>query len=239
VRGTQAHFLAEAGLEDAFDHLRANPARFTSPPATLTPLTGLSGPGPRFAAVGTYAVRYQDAGAHTLLVVAEGQTADGNARRTVRALFSRAFNSRYAILVDGDLRISGNPTVSGKCGGVHANFDPTISGNPTVTGLATASGTYAVSGTPTVGEGNGGGRPPQPVPEIDPAAFLAAALAEVEEGRLAANQVFQLRADGVVLDGVGNTVTTVTSGESFNGWRFTAGSPITWQVSGNASDGFY
>jgi cytoskeletal protein CcmA (bactofilin family) len=62
-----------------------------------------------------------------------------------------------AIVVDGDLTISGNPTIQGTEGSVHANGDLTISGSPSVQENATASGTYTSTGNPTVGGTSGGG----------------------------------------------------------------------------------
>src|SRR5687767_3693519 len=58
LRATQAHFLAEAGLEDAFNYFRANPGEVDSAPGNLAPLTALAGPGENLSGSGTYSVRH-------------------------------------------------------------------------------------------------------------------------------------------------------------------------------------
>jgi cytoskeletal protein CcmA (bactofilin family) len=72
-----------------------------------------------------------------------------------------------AIVSNGDLTISGNPTVTGTNGSVHANEDLTISGSPSISDDATASGTYSSSGNPTVGGDSGGARPLISIPQVN------------------------------------------------------------------------
>ncbi len=83
----------------------------------------------------------------------------GREDRTVQTHLSRHFFVRYAVLVDGNLVINGDPTVQGKYGSVHANLDLMIYGNPIIDKHATASGNYIVTGGPLIGGKSGGGYP--------------------------------------------------------------------------------
>ena len=98
-----------------------------------------------------------------LIVRSTGYTPDGGVS-TVEAVI--APESLPAIVTNGDLKISGNATISGKYGSVHTNADMDISGNPTVAVNATASGNYDQSGHPTIGGTSGGNRATVAVPEI-------------------------------------------------------------------------
>jgi hypothetical protein len=236
-QGIQAQYLAEAGLQDAFNLFRATPALVSGAPADLTAVQGLAGPGTALAAVGGYTVRYQRVGTNTIRLVATGTSAGGDARQTLGAVLTNSFTPRNAILVEDNLVISGNPTINGGpgCGNIHANGDLTMSGNPTVTGSATASGNYTVSGNPNLGPGSGGHTATQPVPPIVPADFLAAA-----QQTLPANQVYEMRASGQVLDGSGTVLTTLSSGQQYRNWTFSSGNPANWALSGNTgSNGVY
>jgi hypothetical protein len=238
-QGRQAHLLAEAGLEDAFDVFRSNPAQLAAAPAALGAVPGLRGPGATLATGGSYVVRYQASGADTILVVSQGTTTAG-ATRTMRATLTTSFRSNLAILTKGDLAISGNPSVTGACGSAHSNADLSISGNPSLTGSATATGTFSASGSPNVGGTTGGGQAPKPIPAINPLDFLNAAKAKVAAGTIPANEVIQLKSDGSVLDGNDVVIATVESGKEFNNWKYQGGSPIGWDLSGNTGvDGTY
>jgi hypothetical protein len=103
-----------------------------------------------------------------------------------------------------------------------------MTGNPSMSGAAAASGTYTVTGNPNVGPGSGGGVPSRAIPVINPTDFLNTAKAS-----LPANQVFQMMANGQVRDGNNNLITTLSSGGSYNQWRYTAGSPAQWRITGN------
>jgi hypothetical protein len=230
LRATQAQYLAEAGVAEAFTHFRMNPSDVSRAPAALTALA-LPPPGGAIAASGIYTVRYQQRGEDTVLVVATGTTTIGAGERVLRALITTSFSSDDAIRTRKSLTVSGVSSITGRCGTAHANTDLALTGTPTLSGSATASGAYSVSGNPTVGPDSGGGRPRKPVPPIDPAAFLAKA-----KDMLSPDQLFQLKADGTVLDGNGTALPT--SGQRFQGWRFNPGSG--WGLSGStAVDGTY
>ena len=71
-----------------------------------------------------------------------------------------------ALVLGGDLSISGNPTFTGGEGGVHANGDLTISGNPNIAQDATAAGTYTASAGTVVGGTAAGGQASVPLPAV-------------------------------------------------------------------------
>ncbi len=237
LHGTQAFFLAEAGLEHAYSVLRITPTLVTTnPPNSLTTVPGIPADTP-LGGFGRYTAQYRSAGVNTntVLVVSTGTSATGGAQRVLRTSMSTSFTANNAILTSGPLTISGNPTVTGQCGSVHTNNNLTMSGNPSISGAATASGTYTVTGSPSVGPGSGGGQPQHTVPVINPTDFLNAAKAS-----LPANQVFQMKANGQVLDGNNNLITTLSSGGRYNQWLYTAGGPAQWRITGATGvDGVY
>jgi len=104
-----------------------------------------------------------------LIVRAVGY-AQGHASAVVEAVIAPL--ALPAVLANGNLDISGNPTIDGTDGSVHTNADLTMSGNPAVYGDATSSGMYDDSGHPTVGGATGGGRPVLPVPAIRASDYL-------------------------------------------------------------------
>lgn len=57
---------------------------------------------------------------------------------------------------------------------------------------------------------------------------------------LPANQIFQMMADGLVLDGNDMLITILVSGQSFEGWTYTLGVPSSWSFGGSTgSTGVY
>jgi Tfp pilus assembly protein PilX len=235
LRSTQALFLAESGLEDAFNTLRDTPAMTATAPTALTAMPGLSGASPTLAAFGTYSVQYQKAGGNTVRLISTGTVANNGGTRTLTAVLTNNFTSSAAILTQSSFSISGSPNVAGTCGTIHSNGSLTVTGHPSISQDLTSSGSYSASGTPAVGGMAGGGQPTRSVPSIVPAEFLAAAQAQ-----LAASTIFQFKANGQVLDGHGNLLLTLASGDTYRGWRFTPGTPSEWVVAGNtADDGTY
>lgn len=237
LRTIQAQYLAEAGLEDAFDAFRNNPTTVnTAPTALTTPVPNLNGASPALQAFGHYSVQYQKAGGNTVRVISTGTSADGTATKVLTAVLTNNFSVNTGIITGGDFAISGSPTVNGTCGNVLVNGNLTISGSPTVTGNLQATGTYTVTvGTPVVGGSSGGGYPSVPSPSVVPGDFLTAAKAS-----LPAAQVFQFKSDGRVLDGNNNVLTTLASGGAYQNFTYTAGTPPTFSLAGNtASNGTY
>lgn len=250
LESTRAHYLAEAGLEDAFAALRVAPERLAAAPSSLVALADLAGPGPALGRLGGYAVRYQRAGDGTVDVVATGTASRGAAERVVRATVSNRFRVRHAMLAHGDLSIDGATRIAGPCGNVHANGDLTIAGgNAEVEGRVTASG--RVSGMPetpagTVSAGEGGARR-QALPAVGAATMLATAQADAA----ASAALYALTRAGAVLrwnptakrfepveDQATPAATRVILGGSRPGWTWAAGSAIgapRWELAGSPS----
>lgn len=231
LRNTQAQFLAEAGLEHAYSTLRTTPGLMASAGTALQSIVSNT----QLGSMGTYDVWYQRVGPNTMRVVSTGLSAIGGSQQIRRATMSTTFISNDAIKADGNLDISGNvgvgdPVFQGQCGSVHSNADLDVGGNTTISGNATASGNYDASGGVSVGSDSGGHRPEEFIPAINPTDFLNAATAS-----LPANQVFQMKANGQILRGDGSLITTLSSGGSYNGWNYTAGSPAQWSLSSNTT----
>jgi hypothetical protein len=184
LRGTQAQFLAEAGIEAAFSAFRATESLLDSPPAKLTDLAAPAA-GPTLAAFGSYAVQYQAAGPDSVLVVSTGTSALGSAQKVLRVLITKGFNAQRAVLVDKNLVISGNPTILGSCGSAHTNSDLTISGGSVVIQqTATASGKVTSGKDSFTQPGSKekvlaqGGQPSVAIPTIQASAVLEKAKAD-------------------------------------------------------------
>ncbi len=127
-----------------------------------------------------------------------------------------------AIVVDGNLTISGNPNVNGSNGSVHANGDMSISGNPTITQNAFASGTYSTSGSPNVGGSSGGGQPTVTVPEVNASDYLFLATHILTTG----GQVQTLDNPSTVAN------EAATCNAPCLNWSFSGGN---WSISGNSA----
>jgi len=121
-----------------------------------------------------------------------------------------------AIIVNGDLNIAGNVQVSGAAGGIHGNGNVNIWGSPDVSGDATATGTFDMSGHPTVGGMTGGGYPAVAVPDIHASDHLAEA-------------DYILTSTGTMTN-PGGTVLCTGSGCAGRGWSFDSGK---WKITGN------
>lgn len=232
LRGTQAFFLAEAGLEHAFNTLRTTPSFMTNAQTYLQDIVS----NPSLGGAGSYTVQYHKAGDYTWRVVSTGASAIGGSQAIRRAVMSTFFRSNDAILTDGSMTIGGSTDVlatGGTCGNVHANGDLTLNGGHVeINGNATATGAYSNLAGATVGAGSGGGTPGETVPHIDPADFLTAAT-NLLAGHL--DHLYQMTVNasdkGEVRDGNGALLETLNSGDTSTcGWRYTAGSPATWEV---------
>lgn len=75
-----------------------------------------------------------------------------------------------------------------------------------------------------MGPGSGGGKRPRRIGAINPGDFLATA-----QATLPANQIFQMKATGQVLDGSGMPLTLLLPGMSYQGWTYKGGIPATWE----------
>ena len=117
-------------------------------------------------------------------ITAQGRGPSGTAAaRAVGAVFIRTEGSAFpgnAVTVGGRLEISGNLTITGTCGSVHANGSPLqVSGEEVMTGSLSGSGSVTVSGH--VEDLDGGTvepetyAPEQTIPDLDPTDFCSEA----------------------------------------------------------------
>jgi hypothetical protein len=151
-----------------------------------------------------------------------GTTADGATALIDVAIGSVPFP---AMATEGDLQISGNPELVGRCGGAHANHIMIVSGTPIVSGNMSASDTVQLSGhirdtlnrsvTPL------SHAPPIDIPDLDPLEYCATA-------------DFVLQADGYVLDRTTGQTHDARSNPQF-GWKLSSNTPPMWDFSGNVA----
>jgi len=132
-----------------------------------------------------------------------------------------------AILVDGDVNVVGNLSLTGLHGSIHANGDMMIGGNAaTVEGDATASGDLTItSNNFEAGGQQGGGYANINVPEV-----TASDYADIAD--------YRLRADGSVLHVASNTVVcgVIPPCAGWSGWTTTTvGGVRQWEISGNTA----
>jgi hypothetical protein len=257
LRGAQAFYLAEAGLEEAFNWFRTDLTRLDpSLPPAWTPVP-TAGPGSDLAAYGTYGpVEYRAAGgsgSRTVEVRSTGTTVasavGGAGQRVLRAIFTTNFVSTDAIRTKETLTVSGNPGLRNACGSIHSNGDLLLNVTPgtdslgvprptAVEGNATATGSYTTtgSGTASIAGLQAPHRPSKPIPTV--------AVSQVRDAALARGiSPIVLRSNPAGTQGffVENSVeTAVADGASYNHWTFRAGTPATWEVTGTAPpDGTY
>lgn len=248
LRSTQALFLAEAGLEDAFGAFRTDSTPLDAPPAALTNVPGLTGVGASsLAAFGTYAVQYRAVGPRTAMVVSTATLAQGG-QRILRAVMTDGFSPGGAVLTNGNLTINGNPDVLGSCGSVHTNSHLVMSGGTIdLAGGASASGTssgnYSVPPS-TVNIPGTSGAKRKAIPKIS----ADWALQQAQMDPVASASLYQLTKTGDVYKW--NTSTqvfvfvesqstpaasrTILKGSS-PGWEFSTGSPPLWTLNGNSA----
>jgi len=241
LRGTQAFFLAEAGLEHVFNTLRTTPsANLTTNAGSLQPVPGIAANTP-LGGAGNYTVQYQAAGLWTWRVVSTGAGA-GSSQQIRRAIMSTSFQSKNAIVNNGSLTIGGstNVTSTGLCGNVHANGDLTLGGNTTINGSAAeTNNTVQVNGgSVTVTGGIRNYAPTEPVPHIDPAGLLNDLKTNDQvRGNLLLANLYQMTVNattnqGEVRDGNGGLIETLNSGQTSTcGWKYISGTPLAeWNL---------
>ena len=125
--------------------------------------------------------------------------------------------SNPAILVNGDLSISGNIGVSGLSANVHANGNMAISGNAAdIDGDATGTGTFTANNNWHAGGAQGGGRPTVNVPNVNALDYLSHA-------------DYILKANGTAT--LANGVTAC--GAACNNWSWSDGA---WRITGNSAN---
>jgi len=128
---TQAFYIAEAGVQHA--RLKLQNSHSASFDYIFTAANGTEVVSANFAG-GTYTVTRQgSAGNPSRIKVLSVGTAPNNASGQVEVWFRKAAGIPLkAIVANGDLRISGSPSIMGTRGGAHTNDDMQISGHPGV-----------------------------------------------------------------------------------------------------------
>jgi len=124
---------------------------------------------------------------------------------------------REAFLANGNVTISGNPTI--KNGSVHSNANIALSGSPAVDGAISAVG--RITNTSSSALDLIEDQPVKYVPNIDPREFKSYA-------------EYMLTADGYVIDRVNGVTVVLKAGEKWNGWDFSvSGGTPKWTLSSN------
>lgn len=127
-----------------------------------------------------------------------------NATATIEIVVSRV--PMPAVLVDGNLRLTGNPAITGPAGSLHANGNFEVPGAPCATDYASAVGTITKvggGGVPNMSTGpgctsigsGGGDNPPDLRPNSQPIS-----VPDIDPVTLKPNATIILRADGTILD---------------------------------------
>jgi hypothetical protein len=154
-----------------------------------------------------------------VLIRCRAVTADG-ATAEVEAVIGAV--PMPAMVADGNVGFSGNPTIAGACGGAHANGDISSAGvGPTISTQATATGTASGNwkhpdGTPAAKLGN---QPEVVIPDLNPMNYCVGA-------------EFRLLSNGTATTGAGMLIAVPT------GWSYNAGT-LTWSVTAANVDGTF
>lgn len=239
LRGSQALFAAEAGVERAFAQMLAtqDPNDFTINFTNFITAGFPAGTMFTDVAIGgsTYTVTALDnndgdgnlaADADSAVFLSSTGTAPGGATRTIRTLVTSRYDFKDAVVTNGDLSLSGSGCVQGSRGGVHSNSNLTVSGGSgmEIDQHATATVNYTESGSPQIGGQTGGNQPRHPIPSLQPSNFRS--LASIV-----------LKSTGTATDGAGNPISIPS------GWSFTAAkgaNPASWTFNGSTgTDGTY
>lgn len=233
LRGTQAQFTAEAGLEDVFNFYRADTSKlpsFTATAADTCATITLSGPGTTLTTdYGSYSVTCKVLGPNTVLITSTGTSKIGSSQKVLRAIITNGFASDDALRTKGPLDSSGTAlTVSGSCGSVHTN------GKYTKSGAATPTFSEGLTATGTVPDGSPdnvkGSKPEKLIPKINTSDFWAAAKAT-----LTLTTLYEYRSDGTVYDGTDALKATVPNNGTYRGWQYKTSPSVHWELD-SASD---
>ena len=156
--------------------------------------------------------------------------ASNNTRVVLEASIANSAAVLPAVVVGGTLDISGNPTITGTRGGVHANDDLDITGSPDIAQDATAGGAYTESGNPTIGGITGGAQGTLPIPPISAIDYVGHADFILTSGGQMTDQP-----GAVICDASADNQACASAGY---GWVFGGGSG--WSIPGNGhTDGTY
>ena len=109
-----------------------------------------------------------------------------------------------ALVTNGNMGVSGNPTIGGACGSAHSNGNFGISGSPSFTGQVSATGTYSNSGGTNPAHSDG--QPEKNIPDLTPSDYKDDA-------------TYELRSDGSVWEN-GIMIHADASSTKWNHWDF-------------------
>ncbi len=228
--GTQAFYIAEAGLQAAVHELDDSDGTDDFGNVVL-PLTY----DPSSFGHGTYTVKLElnpSTPPPKIIDITSTGIAPNGSTRTVKAQVVQGTQPPTKAIISNSaipFPISGNLDLTGSCGGMHSNGDLTVSGNPTaeLAGGFTSSGYMNISGNPCIGnyqcdedpqpepyvldteedktiyENDYSGQPNVPIAKINPAdvAPRVAALGETGKG-------YVLNDNGtVIVDDASNPIT--------------------------------
>jgi hypothetical protein len=131
--GTQAFFIADAGIIHAGEELTNNDAT-NDFAAIFVASNGTQIVNNNSFGGGTYVVtRTASAASPDRIKIKSISTAPNGATAEVEAWYTKKPTiPPKAIQTDGDLKVSGNPNIMGTCGGAHSNDDVEITGSPNV-----------------------------------------------------------------------------------------------------------
>lgn len=149
--GTEAFYIAEAGLWQAIQELGDNDGTNDFETVTLPQNPFLSNT--TFGS-GTYTVKLTEATALPRIINIESTgTAPNNATRVVKVKVEQYFApGPRALVTNGNLAIAGNIKLMGKCGAAHSNSTMELQNSAAeLPDGFTSSGTMTVSGTPCIG----------------------------------------------------------------------------------------
>ena len=208
----QAYYIAEAGIAKAWFTLK-NDIKGSN---NLEDFAGNSFGADGFGA-GSFSVIItdNDDGSDDILMLTSTGVVE-NVRRTIEAaLTALPFVPNYAMTAGGEFRISGNPTIRGNNGTVHANGNLTISGSPNISQNVLAGGSVNVSGSSVIGGTTLSGTATIDIPPVAPEFYRG-------------NADYELRNGGWGFDVVNGTLTQL---DEFNGWQWGGDG---WSLSGSS-----
>lgn len=244
TKSRQAAYLAEAGFHRAFNYFNYD-ASGDSPGQLANgfndELAGTTWPAGTFTNIalgaGTYTATLVDNSDNDGSATTDSDNATiltstgtvGGVSVSVEGTLVRAlYKAEHALATDGDLDISGNPTINGTSGSVHSNSDLDLTGSPSVSSTATATGTVTTTGSPTVGGGSASGATTESIPVVTISDYKS-------------QSEYVLGADGIVRDGAGTALHDTSVSDNFRtgvgscssqnkGWGYDAGPPVKWDI---------
>jgi type IV pilus assembly protein PilW len=146
----------------------------------------------------------------------------------IRNQITAACATMPAIVVDGDLVISGNADILGCSQGVHTNGNLSVSGSVTVAGTVSATGSVSISGAVSTSDGEDV-EPLEDQEEIDVESYQNPTLTHCDDAD------YTLTQQGKVVEESTGTEYDATSSAKF-GWRRTDNSPVIWEYAGDSEN---